>query len=199
MISYVKGILTESDVDSVVIEAGGIGYSLAVSRFTLRALPVEGAEVKLYSYLHVREDAIALFGFATKEELELFKLLITVSGVGPKVALAILSSLSPADLRLAIVSEDVKAIKAVSGVGPKTAQRVIIELKDRIGDVERSGTGGLSENEPLANLKQDVIEAMTGFGYSASAVHKVLESMELSESSKLENVLRDVLVALAAK
>ena len=132
MYAYVKGELTEVTVDFIVIEAGGIGYRIFIPGKTFEYLPGIGEELKVYTYLHLREDVMILYGFLTKDDLELFKLLITVSGIGPKGGLAILSTLEADDLRFAVLSGDAKAIAKAPGIGAKTAQRVILELKDKL-------------------------------------------------------------------
>ena len=131
MYAYIKGELAETNPDHIVIETGGIGYQVFISGQTFEYLPAVGEEIKVYTYLYLREDAMILYGFLTKDDLELFKLLISVSGIGPKGGLAILSALSADDLRFAVLSGDSKAISKAPGVGAKTAQRVILELKDK--------------------------------------------------------------------
>ena len=130
MISYVKGSLTEKFEDSVIVEAGGIGYRIFVPTSVLEHLPKTGETVKIYTYFSVREDAMSLYGFLSRQDLEMFRQLIGVNGVGPKSALGILSALSPDVLRLAVLSGDAKAISKAPGVGSKTAQRIILDLKD---------------------------------------------------------------------
>ena len=132
MYAYIKGELAETNPDHIVIETGGIGYQVFISGQTFEYLPAVGEEIKVYTYLYLREDAVILYGFLTKDDLELFKLLISVSGIGPKGGLAILSALSADDLRFAVLSGDSKAISKAPGVGAKTAQRVILELKDKM-------------------------------------------------------------------
>ena len=135
MYAYIKGELAEINTDHIVIEAGGIGYQVFISLQTFDYLPSVGENLKIYTYLYLREDAMILYGFLTKDDLELFKLLISVSGIGPKGGLAILSTLEADDLRFAILSGDAKAISKAPGVGGKTAQRVILELKDKFDDL----------------------------------------------------------------
>ena len=132
MYAYIKGELAEINTDHIVVEAGGIGYQVFISLQTFDYLPSVGENLKIYTYLYLREDAMILYGFLTKDDLELFKLLISVSGIGPKGGLAILSTLEADDLRFAILSGDAKAISKAPGVGGKTAQRVILELKDKL-------------------------------------------------------------------
>ena len=132
MISYIKGPLIEKEEDVIVVEAGSIGYNIHVPLSFLEELPPLGQEVHVYTYLQVKEDAMTLFGFRSRQDLKMFKQLLGVNGIGPKGALGLLSALRPDDLRMAIISGDAKAISKAPGVGIKTAQRVILDLKDRI-------------------------------------------------------------------
>ena len=132
MYAYIKGELAEKNIDHIVVEAGGIGYLIYVPAQSIDYLPDEGDQIKVYTYLYIREDAMVLYGFLTKDDLEIFKMLITVSGIGPKGGLGILSTLSADDLRFAILSGDSKTISKAPGIGAKTAQRVIIDLKDKM-------------------------------------------------------------------
>ena len=132
MYAYIKGVLADVEEESVVVEAGGIGYRIYTTGQTFDYLPVVGEEVKLYTYLNVREDAMILYGFLTKDDLRVFKLLIGVNGIGPKGALAVLSVMTTDDLRFAVLGDDAKVIAKAPGIGAKTAQRVILELKDKL-------------------------------------------------------------------
>ena len=154
MYAYIKGTLEETTEDSVVVEAGGIGYNIKVSTATAELLPGVGNEVKIYTYTLVREDAFALFGFLTRDDLEIFKKLIAVNGIGPKGGLAILSVMSADALRFAVMAGDAKAIAKAPGIGAKTAERVILELRDKIsledtlkGLGEPTGAGGRQSDE----------------------------------------------------
>ena len=137
MISYIRGPLIETDEDMIVVEAGNVGYNIRVPLSVLESLPGIGKEVRVYTYLQIREDAMSLFGFLSRQDLKMFKQLLGVSGIGPKGALALLSAMRPEDLRLAIISGDTKAISRAPGIGSKTAQRVILDLKDRISVDQR--------------------------------------------------------------
>ena len=132
MYAYIKGELAEVYPDFIVIETGGIGYQVFITGQTFSYLPAVGEEIKVYTYLYLREDAMILYGFLTRDDLELFKLLLSVSGIGPKAGIAILSVLDADDLRFAVLSGDAKAIAKAPGIGNKTAQRVILELKDKL-------------------------------------------------------------------
>lgn len=196
MYSYIKGELVDVAGDHIVVDNNGIGYQMFISSSTHFHMPAIGEDVKVYTYLNVKEDAMQLFGFLTKEELELFKLLITVNGIGPKNALGILGTLEPADLRFAIMAEDAKAISKAPGVGAKSAQRIIIELRDMIDSVETSAL----TNSPVASLntmKRDVIDSLENMGYSSSQVLKAMDELEISDDDNIEDVLKQVLVKLS--
>lgn len=132
MISYIKGELAEILPDVIVVEANGIGYNIYVPGSVPGELPSVGSEVKIYTYMNVKEDECSLFGFLTRDDLSMFKMLICVNGIGPKAALGALSNITADDLRFAVLADDVAAIKALPGIGPKTAQKIIIELKDKL-------------------------------------------------------------------
>ena len=174
MISYIKGVVDSVESDRVVIENNQIGYNILMPVTTLEKLGI-GEEVKIYTYFNVREDAMQLFGFFSKEELELFKKIISVSGVGPKGGLAIVSALPGEQLQMAIISGDAKAISKAQGIGAKTAQRIIIELKDKIDLEDMIHTPG---NDDISNsVQSDAVDALVALGYSKgdafSAVKKI--------------------------
>lgn len=159
MISRLRGTAVGRSGDRIVLDVGGVGYSLAVTP-TASRLAEGGGEVALETYLHVREDALQLYGFGEPAERELFEHLLAVSGVGPKVALAIVSGSPPADLRRAIALEDTARFEAIPGIGKKTAQRVVLELKEKLGTVtEPPATGHLGAREALVELGYSVVEA----------------------------------------
>jgi len=176
MIARIRGTLAEIGRDFVIIDVGGVGYELAISSSTLGRLPSRGEDVVLGTYMHVREDAMQLFGFADPAEKELFGMLISVSGVGPKVALAILSAFSAEDLRRAIATEDIALISSVPGIGKKTAQRLVIELKDKVaGAAEIAGAVLVGVSQPTYVEARD---ALAGLGYSPVEANKALESYD---------------------
>lgn len=193
MISYVRGPLIEIFEDSVVVEAGNIGMGIHVPSSVIGELPQKGKEVILYTYFQVREDAMSLYGFLNRQDLTMFKLLIGVNGIGPKAALGILSVLKPDDLRLAIISGDVKAISRAPGVGAKTAQRVILDLKDRI-HIEDILPSGLIEMEGQSSLGGSVgteaMEALAALGYSALEASKAVKKVTITEQMTVEDVLK---------
>lgn len=202
VISYVKGSLEERYEDSVVVEAGGIGYRIFVPTSVLENLPKTGETVKIYTYFNVREDAMSLFGFLSKQDLEMFRQLIGVNGVGPKSALGILSALSPDTLRLAVISGDAKAISKAPGVGSKTAQRIILDLKDKVKaedilDGFTEPVSGHTEGSDVGAVGKEAIEALTALGYSASEASGVVKKVTITESMTAEDVLKAALKHLA--
>ena len=203
MYSYIIGTLEEISEDQIVVENHGIGYNIRISARMLDVLPTRGEEIKIYTYLYVKEDAFSLFGFPSRDELEMFKLLINVSGIGPKGGLAVLSVLSANDLRYAIVAEDVKTISKAPGVGSKTAKRLIIELKDKI-DLEEVIVNGFEQVEaanPVSGsnnrIRKEAADALVALGYSATEASKVLSGIEITEDSDVERVLKAALKNMA--
>ena len=200
MYSYIKGILTDMDEESIVVETGGIGYHIYTTGQTFRYLPSVGEEVKVYTYLHVREDAMLLFGFLTKDELKIYKLLLGVSGIGPKGALAILSVMTTDDLRFAVLGDDAKAIAKAPGVGTKTAQRLILELKDKF-DLQEAFEQKLAGNQAAAAVRQagepdafqDAVQALTALGYSGTEALQAVKKVEITEGMDSEAVLKAAL------
>lgn len=202
MYAYIKGILAEITEDAIIVENQGIGYEIAVPGQVFDYLPSVGEEVKIYTYHYVREDAILLYGFLTKEDVRIFKMLIGVSGIGPKGALAILSVLSTDDLRFAILGDDAKAIAKAPGVGAKTAQRVIIELKDKLSledafEQKLANQAQKAELNPAVGVKNEAILALTSLGYSQSEALKVLQGFEISPDDQVEDVLKMALKQMA--
>ena len=202
MYAYIKGILAEITEDAIIVENQGIGYEIAVPGQVFDYLPSVGEEVKIYTYHYVREDAILLYGFLTNEDVRIFKMLIGVSGIGPKGALAILSVLSTDDLRFAILGDDAKAIAKAPGVGAKTAQRVIIELKDKLSledafEQKLANQAQKAELNPAVGVKNEAILALTSLGYSQSEALKVLQGIEISPDDQVEDVLKMALKQMA--
>lgn len=202
MYAYIKGILAEITEDAIIVENQGIGYEIAVPGQVFDYLSSVGEEVKIYTYHYVREDAILLYGFLTKEDVRIFKMLIGVSGIGPKGALSILSVLSTDDLRFAILGDDAKAIAKAPGVGAKTAQRVIIELKDKLSledafEQKLANQAQKAELNPTVGVKNEAILALTSLGYSQSEALKVLQGIEISPDDQVEDVLKMALKQMA--
>lgn len=204
MIAFIQGNLCEIAKDTIVIDCQGIGYEIQVPASVIRSLPDTGTMMKIYTYMYVREDALGLFGFVTRDDLNVFKLLITVNGVGPKAALGILSSMSADELRMAILAEDVRTISKAPGVGAKTAKRLIIELKDKL-DLE-SMISGNAGNEPGAqtsdadgaSVMEEVIMALTALGYSNTeavrAVRAVPDAGAMDSEALLKQALKKIMV-----
>ncbi len=195
MYAYIKGTLAYTSLNFAVIDVNGVGYKINISEYTLSKLPGSGAEVMLYTYLNVKEDALELFGFLTREELTTYELLISVSGVGPKVGLAILSTLSPGKFSFAVVSGNAKEITKTPGVGPKLAQRIILELKDKIKTESAIGDmPGLVEDVADNSTLSEAAEALTVLGYTPmeakSAVAGLSGTVEEIISQALKNMRR---------
>lgn len=192
MIGYIKGILAETMEDAVVLECGGIGYNIRTTGLVLERLPAAGTEIKLYTYMHVREDAISLFGFLSKDELEVFRMLLTVSSVGPKGALGILSVLSCNDLRIAVHSQDSRAIAKAPGIGAKTAQRIIIDLKDKLKLEEAWDTDEhpAVETDHENRVQKEAVEALAALGYGVSEATAAVRKIEMTPDMTVEDVLR---------
>jgi len=193
MIATLEGILEFRGVDSVIVNVAGIGFQVYVPGSTLSQLGAIKDRISLYTHLHLREDAVSLYGFASEEELALFKKLISVSGVGPKLALALLSALNPEQLVMAITSGNVDIISQVSGVGRKMASRLVIELRSKL---EKEWKGAPL---PLAAENADVIAALTSLGYSLREATQAVSSLPDSSELSLEEKVRTALQQLAAK
>lgn len=175
MIAYIRGILACTGSDFIVAEAGGIGYRIFVSASTFQCLPGAGQEVKLFTYQHVREDAIVLYGFLTVEEQDIFLHLIAVSGIGPKGALGMLGALQPQQFIQAIAAGDVNALTQIPGVGKKTAQRLVLELKDKLSSLPASGdTAWTQPAELSADGQDEAYEALLALGYTAQEAGRAL-------------------------
>ena len=203
MISYVRGILAEKEKDRIVVEAGQVGFGIFVPLTTLELLPPLGTEVRVYTHLQVKEDDMSLYGFLNRQDLEMFRRLIGVTGIGPKGALAILSSLRTDDLRLAILTGDAKAIAKAPGIGARTAQRIILDLKDKVsaGEVLTSfaeGGGETSSGAPLSGeASREAVEALVALGYSNLEASKAVKSVQATEDMDAEAALNASLKYLA--
>jgi len=201
MFAYVNGFLEDATVDNAVIDVNGFGINVRISADTASRLPGIGEEVRLYTYTYVKEDAFLLYGFLSRSDLEMFKLCITVSGIGPKGALAILSVMDADALRFAIMSGDAKAISRAPGVGARTAQRLILELKDKLS-LEDAFEQKLAKNDnPVQNkakgAKNEAIEALVALGYSSSEALKALNGIEITDDTDVEDILKAALKNMA--
>ena len=188
MISYIKGVIDTVEHDKVIIENNNMGYNVLMSQSATEVLG-QGEEIKIYTYLHVKEDAIQLFGFLSKNELEMFKKLISVSGVGPKGGLAILSALPENNLQMAIISGDEKAISKAQGIGAKTAQRIIIELKDKI-DLEEMLEVSSEDISSENSIQSDAIDALIALGYSKTESFNAVKKISVDENMDVEDILK---------
>ncbi|MDD4796689.1 MAG: Holliday junction branch migration protein RuvA [Eubacteriales bacterium] len=179
MYAYISGRLDYKGIDYVVVEAGGVGYRIMVGTRTLSALPEAGEKVRVYTYLNVRDDAMLLFGFSTPDEKAMYEKLITVNGVGPKAAMSILSGMSVAEIAIALVSNDARAFSRVPGIGKKIAERLILELKEKVGQEELTAAG--QDLPPLtvgAGLGQEAIQALMALGYSSPEASRAVSAAQ---------------------
>lgn len=199
MIYNVRGTLTYTDINYAVVECGGVGFKCFVSMTTLKELPPIGKEANLYTYLSVREDAMDLFGFATQQELDAFKLLITVSGVGPKAAMAVLSVLPPDRLSIAVSSGDVKSIQSAQGVGKKTAERIVLELKDKMLGIAPSNAAAVQSIQAVASNSdaQEAVEVLVSLGFNQSDAATVVGAMDKGLS--VDDMIRKGLKQLSSQ
>ena len=200
MIVYLKGVISHIFVNSCFIDVHGVGYRTYAPASTLDTLCV-GQEAMLYTYMSVREDAIVLYGFATQDEYDLFMLLIGVNGVGPKVALGILSAGTADSFRLAVHQKDIKSLTKMPGIGKKTAERIVLELQDKIGPVASEDAGaadlGNSAAPGLSDILAETLAALTSLGYSEQEVLPVAES-HLAGCTTVEQLLKETLKALGS-
>lgn len=202
MYSYIRGILTDQDEETIAVEAAGVGYNIYTTGQTFQALPPIGSEVKIYTYLQVREDAMTLFGFLTKDDLKVFKLLLGVNGIGPKGAIGILSVMTTDDLRFAVLADDAKAIAKAPGVGNKTAQRLILELKDKLSleeafEQKLAHTAQSEEAHTTSGMQNEAVQALVALGYSSSEALKAVNAVELTEQMDTEALLKAALKKMA--
>ncbi len=199
MIALLRGLLAHVGQDWVLIETGGVGFQVYVPGSTRSRLPGAGGPVTLHTHLHVREDALVLYGFLTREELETFELLLTVTGVGPKVAMGALSGISPDDLLRAVAFQDEEVLKSLPGVGKKTAQRIILELKDKVGT--RLGKGPAAEIAAAAAVADDprveAIEALVSLGYGRLEAGQAVERAGREGPAPTSELVRKALRAMA--
>ncbi len=175
MIGHLRGTVLHKSPGELIIEAAGIGYDVTVPISTYAALPAEGAEVALRIYTHVREDALSLFGFLTKEEKTVFERLLSVSGIGPKLAVTVLSGLATNDLIEAIRMGDLARLVRIPGVGKKTAERIVLELRDKLSGIDQASGGLIPEATPTwSELEQDVLSALVNLGCSRPAAEDAI-------------------------
>lgn len=200
MISYIRGELVAIEKEKAIVDVNGVGWGIYMPEQSMGLLPSTGSEIKIHTYLNVREDAMQLYGFLTRDDLEVFKLVIGVSGIGPKGGLNILSKLSADDLRFAVLSGDAKAISAAPGIGKKTAEKLIIELKDKLDldeilnrdNLEKestiSGESGANTNE----IQSEAIQALVALGYGNTESLRAVKKVSVTCTS-VEEVLKEAL------
>jgi len=197
MYAFFKGTVADIEDDALVVEANGIGYRIFVPQNMIDNNRL-GSNIIVYTFTCVREDAFILYGFSDKDDLKLFKQLITVSGVGPKMALAIMSALDGVGIRSAILTQNSKLLSSAPGVGAKTAGRIILELKDKIDPIEILGVDNTETDtsETIINLRQEAYEALVGLGVNAVKASQALNEIEIKEDSKIENIIKLLLTKI---
>jgi len=195
MIAFLRGRVLDKHPNRVIVDVSGVGYDVAVPLSTFYTVGESGAEISLRIHTHVREDQLALFGFATPLELVVFERLIGVSGIGPKLALAVLSGIEPRELVGAIQRSDLARLTRIPGVGKKTAERIVVELRDRMPKaIEAAGTGAAAPS-PADTLRDDLVSALTNLGYHRQAIDKALEKID--DGDRFEDALRKSLKDLS--
>ena len=202
MISFLKGFIEEKNEKSIFLDVRGVGYEVFMPTGSSSQLPGVGEEVKLHTYLQISENGIGLYGFLTKDELNVFKLLITVNGIGPKGAVGILSALSANDLRLAVLADDDKAIAKAPGIGPKTAKKLILELKDKFHledalEEIAAPVKAVSHGSEVNDAAMEAVQALTALGYSNSDALKAVRMADTKEMTNTEEILKAALKQLA--
>ena len=199
MFAYLKGSLEVKTKGYIVIDVGGVGYKVFMSETAIEKLGEVGETVKVHTYLRVREDDMSLYGFNTNEELRMFELLLSVSGIGAKSAITILSNITPYSFALAVITDDVAKIKSLPGIGPKSAQRIILELKDKINKEETTAEIPNEIVEKQVEDKEKVTEAISALqvlGYSKKEIEKALENVD-KETLSVEDIIKKGLNNLA--
>ncbi len=195
MIKYLNGILAEVNIDNIVVEVNGIGYGVNVPTTVINYVREIGSKIKIYTYMNVKEDEMTLYGFLTKDELEIFKRIISVSGIGPKGGLSILSTLSADDLRFAVLSDDAKAIAKSPGIGAKTASKLILELKDKFDlqdAFDKKSVAVASAQVSAMNNQEvnDAIQALVALEYSSTDALKAVRSLDIDDTMKSGQIIQ---------
>lgn len=193
MYAYIKGEIVDITDDNLVLECNNIGYNIRIPLSVAQRLPGVGATVKIYTYTSVREDAFHLFGFLSRDDLEIYKKLIAVNGIGPKGALSILSAMSAEDLRFAILSGDSKAISKAPGIGNKSAERIILELKDKVRLIYADSAGQAEEIQSDSSAKNEAAEALVSLGYTPAEAFKAINQLTITEEMDSGAVLKQAL------
>ena len=207
MIAYVKGEFVQKQIGYVVIDVGGLGYKIFMSEPSIDEIGNIGDEVKVHTYYRVSEDDISLFGFNTQEELRMFELLISVSGIGAKTAIAMLACIEPSQFAIAVISDDIDTLKKIPGVGPKSAQRIVLELKDKMKKEQQISELTNATLEQKSKIKkvivadsktQEAIDALQVLGYTKKDVEKALEQIDTAEL-KVEDIIKRALRELSIR
>ena len=207
MLAYVKGELVQKQIGYVVIDVGGLGYKVFMSEPSIEEIGNIGDEVKVHTYYRVSEDDISLFGFNTQEELRMFELLISVSGIGAKTAIAMLACIEPSQFAIAVISDDIDTLKKIPGVGPKSAQRIVLELKDKMKKEQQISELTNATLEQKSKIKkvivadsktQEAIDALQVLGYTKKDVEKALEQIDTAEL-KVEDIIKRALRELSIR
>lgn len=194
MYAYIYGKIVEKETENLIVEANQIGYNIHIAPGMVPRFPEIGQMAKIYTYTSVREDAFWLYGFTSKDELTMFKLLITVSGIGPKGAMGILSVMDVDTIRLAILSQDSKMISKAPGVGAKSASRIVLELKDKIKPEDIIGQDSVKEDSSVVTtIRQEASEALVALGFTVSDAYRVLQQIEITEETTVEKVIKAAL------
>ena len=207
MLAYIKGELASKQIGYVVIDVGGLGYKVFMSEIAIDHIGNIGDIVKVHTYYRVMEDDISIFGFNTKEELRMFELLISVSGVGAKTAVAMLGSIEPSEFAIAVITEDINTLKQIPGIGPKSAQRIVLELKDKIKKEQQIAELELATKGTKSKIKEVIIEdnkiseattALQVLGYTKPDIDKALQQIDTIEIT-LEEIIKQALKILSTK
>ena len=207
MLAYVKGELVQKQIGYVVIDAQGLGYKIFMSEPSIEEIGNIGDEVKVHTYYRVSEDDISLFGFNTQEELRMFELLISVSGIGAKTAIAMLACIEPSQFAIAVISDDIDTLKKIPGVGPKSAQRIVLELKDKMKKEQQIAELTNASLEQKSKIKkvivvdskvQEATDALQVLGYTRKDVEKALEQIDTAEL-KVEDIIKMALRELSVR
>ena len=196
MISYIRGELVALEEDKAIVDVGGVGYGIFMSGQAMGQLPPVGSKVKIHTYLNVKEDAMQLYGFLNRDALSVFKLLIGVSGIGPKGGLGILAQLTPDELRFAVMSKDIKAISAAPGIGKKTAEKLIVEklkIEDVLDHQVEAANGATEDTVNAQGLQADAVQALTALGYGSTEALQAVRKVEMDESTTVEDLLKGAL------
>ena len=195
MIGYIKGELADIKENYIILETGNIGYEINLPTSAIMELPPRKSTIKIYTYLYVREDALSLYGFLTMVYLEMFKILISVNGIGPKGALGILSKITADEIRFAILAGDTKALAKAPGVGQKTASKIILELKDKIqledafmDKLQNQTDKKIKDN--LYDKREEAVQALIALGYSSSDAYKIISQIDITEEMNTEDILK---------